>query len=104
MERIGDTDRGIADQRHRVARASAALAEACGDDHARFARAWRATAEGWDFRRLNELIEQHNEWYPIERDLPMDSRTRDYVLIDGRSFRRPLLGPAGILEQFPAAR
>ena len=25
----------------------------------------------------------HNEWYPVERDLPMDLRTRDYVLING---------------------
>ena len=32
------------------------------------------------FDELNELIGQHNEWYPIERDLPMDLRTRDYVL------------------------
>ena len=54
------------------------------------------------FEELNELITQHNEWYPIERDLPMDLRTRDYVLINGRSYRRPLLSPQWVLEQFPA--
>ena len=32
----------------------------------------------------------------------MDLRTRDYVLINGRSYRRPLLGPQWVLEQFPA--
>ncbi len=61
-------------------------------------------AAEWSFDRLNELIEQHNEWYPIERDLPMDLRTRDYVLVNGRSFRRPLLDRAWILEQFPPDR
>jgi len=102
MERIGDIDRGIADQRRRLARAYGALAEDCGADHAAFARRWRQLARGWDFGRLNELIEQHNEWYPIESDLPMDLRTRDYVRVNGRSYRRPELGPEWVLEQFPA--
>ena len=53
------------------------------------------------FDDLNELIRQHNEWYPIERDLPMDLRTRDYVQVNGRSYRRPELGPEWVLEQFP---
>ena len=51
-----------------------------------------------------ELIRQHNEWYPIERDLPMDFRTRDYVPVNGRSFRREPLGAGWILEHFPARR
>jgi hypothetical protein len=32
----------------------------------------------------------------------MDPRTRDYVLIHGKSYRRPELGPAWVLEQFPS--
>lgn len=102
MQRIGDIDRGIAEHRRRLARAHRALAEACGDDHELFARRWRARATGWRFDELNELIAQHNDWYPIERDLPMDLRTRDYVLVNGRSYRRAPLGPGWILEQFPA--
>lgn len=104
MERLGDIERGIANERRRLQRAHRALSEACGPDDAAFARRWREIAEGWSFAGLNELIEQHNEWYPIERDLPMDLRTRDYVLVNGRSFRRPLLDPAWILERFPAVR
>ena len=73
-------------------------------DPAEFAARWRQKAESWSFGELNELIAVHNEWYPVERDLPMDLRTRDYVLINGRSFRRPLLDPAWILERFPADR
>jgi len=104
MERIGDIDRGIVNERRRLQRAYRRLAIECGADRAAFARRWRAIAEGWSFGGLNELIAVHNEWYPVERDLPMDLRTRDYVLINGRSFRRPLLDPAWILEQFPADR
>jgi hypothetical protein len=32
----------------------------------------------------------------------MDLRTRDYVTINGRSYRRRELGPDWVLEQFPA--
>ena len=64
---------------------------------------WREVAESWDFREVNQLIHEHNEWYPVERDLPMDLRTRDYVLINGRSYRRGELGPDWVLEHFPAA-
>lgn len=101
MQRIGDIDRGVAEHRRRLARAHSALAEACGEDREAFARRWRARAAGWRLDELNELIDQHNEWYPIERDLPMDLRTRDYVLINGRSYRRSRLDADWILEQFP---
>ena len=63
---------------------------------------WRALARSWRFDHLNVLIEQHNDWYPIERQLPMDPRTGDYVRFAGRSYRRPVLGPHWILEHFPA--
>ena len=51
---------------------------------------------------FNERIRQHNEWFPIERQLPMDPRTRDYVLIHGRSYRREPLGADWVLSEFPA--
>ena len=100
MERLGEIDRGIAAHQRRLELRRRALREECGDDTVAFARRWEAIARRWRFGQLNELIEQHNEWYPIERDLPMDLRTRDYVLIHGRSYRRPLLGAAWVLEQF----
>ena len=53
---------------------------------------------------MNELIGQHNEWFPIERQLPIDPRTRDYVLVGGRPYRRDELGPEWVLEKFPAER
>lgn len=101
MERVGDIDGGIARQRRRLARAHRALREECGRDRALFADRWRALAHSWSFEDLNDLIRQHNEWYPIERNLPLNPRTGEYVLIAGRSYRRPVLGPDWILEHFP---
>jgi hypothetical protein len=100
MERLIEIERGTARERRRLAEAYEALQEECGDDRARFARRWRAIARAWSFEALNELIRIHNEWYPVERDLPMDLRTRDYVLVNGRSYRRRELDARWILEQF----
>jgi hypothetical protein len=102
MERITEIDQSIAAQKRRLARAYRVIREECGSDRALFAERWRAFAHRCRFDELNELIEQHNEWYPIERDLPMDLRTRDYVLINGRSYRRTPLSARWVLERFPA--
>jgi hypothetical protein len=101
MERVQEIDRGIATERQRLARAYRALQEEYRADPPGFAQRWRAVARGWRFDDLNELIAQHNDWYPIERQLPMDPRTRDYVRFAGKSYRRPVLGPEWVLEQFP---
>jgi hypothetical protein len=101
MERLIEIERGTAREKRALAEAYAALREECEPDE--FRRRWRATAEAWSFDDLNELIRTHNQWYPVERDLPMDLRTRDYVLVNGRSYRRRELDAAWILEQFPAA-
>jgi hypothetical protein len=103
MERLIEIERGTARHRRLLEEAHEALQAECGPDRARFRRRWRAIAEAWSFGDLNELIRTHNEWYPVERDLPMDLRTRDYVLINGRSYRRRELDTAWILEQFPVS-
>jgi hypothetical protein len=70
-------------------------------DPSGFAAAWSAHVERLDFSEVNTLIGQHNDWFPIERDLAMDPRTKDYVKIRGRSYRREPLGPDWILREFP---
>ena len=64
--------------------------------------AWRRLAERFDFGEVNDLIDRHNRWYPIEARLPMDPRTRDYVKVGGRSYRREPLDARWILDRFPA--
>jgi hypothetical protein len=51
---------------------------------------------------VNDLIDRHNRYYPIEARLAMDLRTRDYVKIAGRSYRREPLDATWILDRFPA--
>ena len=63
--------------------------------------AWRRIAERWNFSEVNDLIDRHNRWYPIEARLAMDPRTRDYVKVGGRPYRREPLDVAWILERFP---
>ncbi len=101
MERLGEIDLGVAQERRRLQRAYESLRAQCGDTR-EFGRRWRELARAWAFDDVNELIRQHNEWYPIERQLPMDPRTRDYVLIHGRSYRREPLDAAWVLAEFPA--
>jgi hypothetical protein len=102
MERLAAIDRGIEEETRRLERAHRSLRESCGDDPRCFAERWRETVERWPFdEELNVLIERHNEWFPVERRLPVDPHTGDYVLILGQSYRRPVLGPEWALERFP---
>ncbi|HZO34278.1 MAG TPA: hypothetical protein VFB17_04290 [Gaiellaceae bacterium] len=81
-------------ERH-IARLSAAYTET---EPAR----WRERAERWNFSEVNDLIERHNRWYPIEARLPMNPRTRDFVTVGGRDYRRRPLDAEWILGLFPA--
>jgi hypothetical protein len=85
-----------AEEEH-LARLAEAYAEHGGD-----AASWRRLAKRWDFGDINDLIERHNRWYPIEARLAMDPRTQDYVKVGGRSYRREPLDAAWIFERFPA--
>lgn len=79
------------------------LAEDCEGDATRFARLWRKAARRFSFAEVNDLIERHNRWYPAESNLPMDPRTGDYVLVNGRDYRLDPLGARWVLERFPPA-
>jgi hypothetical protein len=65
-------------------------------------RRWHELAEGWDFSEVNELIDRHNRHYPAESRLPMNPRTGDFVLINGRPYTRKPLDAKWILTRFPA--
>lgn len=104
MQRIREIEEAVGAHRRRLRAAYERLAEQCGDDRPLFARRWRATAAHWRFDELNALIREHNEWYPVEAGLPLDPRTRDYVRMRGRSYRREELGEGWVLERFPADR
>jgi hypothetical protein len=96
----------IAVQLHETQLAEAwhALQAESGGDAERFAREWRAVARRWDFSEVNDLIERHNRHYPAESRLPMNPRTGDFVLVNGRPYTREPLDAPWILSRFPAER
>jgi hypothetical protein len=102
MQRLREIEDATRLHRRRLRKAYDRLREECGDDRERFARRWRTIVRRWRFDELNELIREHNEWYPVESGLPLDPRTRDYVRMRGRSYRRTELGPEWVLDRFPA--
>ncbi|WP_354699324.1 hypothetical protein DSM112329_05036 [Paraconexibacter sp. AEG42_29] len=94
MQRAAEIEQWTVVHAQALRAAYARLEEAHARDPEGLEAAWTQTVEGWNFSKVNLLIQQHNAWYPIERDLPMDPRTGDYVLVHGRSYRREELGPA----------
>jgi hypothetical protein len=77
------------------------LAQRYADDPNGFARRWRALAGRWRFHAVNELIERHNLYYPVEARLAMDPRTGDFVPVGGKPYRRTPLDADWMLERFP---
>lgn len=77
------------------------LADECIDDAARFRRSWTRAARSAAFDEVNDLIDRHNRWYPVESRLPMDPRRRDYALVNGCDYRLPPLDASWVLDRFP---
>ncbi len=69
-----------------------------GEPHV-LARRWRDLAGRWRFDAVNELIDKHNAYYPVEARLPMDPRTGDFVLIGAQPYRRRRLDVEWVSEQ-----
>jgi hypothetical protein len=94
MRRLRTIDEQTEGHLERLAEARAAYD---GDD-----AGWRRLAARWNFAEVNELIDRHNRYYPIESRLPMDPRSRDFVTVGGRPYRRAPLDAAWVLARFPA--
>jgi hypothetical protein len=101
MVRLREIDRLTAEIEAALERRWRALAGECRDDPAAFARRWRRAVERWSFDEVNDLIERHNRWYPVEARLPFDPRRRDYVLVHGEPYTRRPLDAGWALERFP---
>lgn len=103
MTRLSEIDQGVKQTRRALEQAYLELRERCGEDREAFAAAWRERLASWRWdAETNLLIQQHNDWYPVERSLPIDLKTRDYRLVNGKSYRRAPLDAKWALEEFPA--
>jgi hypothetical protein len=78
-----------------------ALAEECDGDEGRFSREWTAFARSHVFDEVNDLIDRHNRWYPVESRLPMDPRRGDYAFVNGRDYRLKPLDAEWVLDRLP---
>jgi hypothetical protein len=101
MLRLHEIEVQTANHEERLGEEWRALALECGTDAARFEREWRDLAARWSFDEVNDLIERHNRWYPVESRLPMDPRTGTYALVNGRDYRLQPLDADWLLERFP---
>ena len=101
MRRLRKIELTLEEHEARLREAWAELAAECAGDDERFTREWRALAASWDFVDVNDLIDRHNRHYPAESRLPMNPRTGDFVLVNGRPYTREPITAAWILERFP---
>ncbi len=102
IERAQQIESGTRRHRQRLERAYEWVRKQHGGDPHAFRERWLGIAESWRFDDVNELIEEHNRWYPAERRLPLNPRTGDYLTIGNRDWQRYPLNAAWILRQFPA--
>jgi hypothetical protein len=102
MRRLRDIELALERHEARLREAEEDLRAETAGNPVRFASAWQELVEGWDFSDVNDLIERHNRHYPAESRLPMNPRTGDFVLVNGRPYTREPIGPAWILERIPA--
>jgi hypothetical protein len=78
------------------------LAHECEGSPDQFHDVWTAAAEAWSFDELNDLVDRHNRWYPVESRLPMDPRRGDHALVNGRDYRLGPFDADWVLERFSA--
>lgn len=100
MLRLREIEQRIEEHETALRAAWHALAQSCDGDAA-FAREWIACARRVSFDEVNDLIDRHNRWYPVESRLPMDPRRGDYALVNGRDYRLDPLDAEWVLERFP---
>jgi hypothetical protein len=99
MLRLREIEGMTADHEHELETARARLVSTVSRED--FPAAWKAVAEAWRFDEVNDLIERHNRWYPVEARLAMNPRTGDFVLVGGKPYRREPLDAEWVLRRFP---
>jgi hypothetical protein len=104
MTRLREIERSMDEHEGALREAYEELAASQGGDAEAFDSRWSEIAAAWDFGDVNGLIDSHNRWYPVEARLRMDPTTRDFALVNGRSYRLATLDAGWVLDRFPASR
>ena len=101
MRRLREIHEETLGHEQRLEEAWRELARRCAGDERLFAQRWVRLAERWNFFAVNELIDRHNRYFPVEARLPMDPATGDFVLVAGEPYRKRRLDADWVLERFP---
>jgi hypothetical protein len=101
LERLQELEGLVRETEGRLRMRRRELAAELAGQPERFAERWRQIVARWDFGAVNELVDQHNRYYPVERKLPFDIRRRDYVDMWGIGWRRRPLDADWALAAFP---
>ncbi len=101
MRRLAEIELEMAEHEARLEELWRETANESAGDNTAFAARWCDLASSWSFVELNDLIERHNRYYPIESRLPMDPRTGDFVPVAGRTYHRRPLDGDWVLARFP---
>lgn len=101
IERLKAIEQEVERQLRRLREAYAATRSDSADAHD-FSRRWHQVARSWVFFEVNDLIAEHNEWFPIEAKLRIDPRTGEYRGLFDMEYRKQPLDVEWILERFPA--
>ena len=102
MLRLREIEQRTAAAEESLREAWETLAHECEGNPDRFHDAWTAAAKAWSFDELNDLVDRHNRWYPVESRLPMDPRRGDHALVNGRDYRLESFDVDWVLVRFPA--
>jgi len=101
MLRLREIEKGTEELERSLREAWETLAGQCAAEPERFRREWTARAHALRFDDLNDLVDRHNRWYPVESRLPMDPRRGDYALVNGRDYRLEPFDADWVLARFP---
>jgi hypothetical protein len=85
-ERAIEIEQRTATHRRRLAAAHGELRATYGEGDL-LAAARRRLVRTWSFDDVNALVDEHNRWFPIERNLPLDPATGEYLPVLGRTHR-----------------
>ncbi len=101
IERLKRIEQELERQHRRLRAAWTELAEDCANDAAAFRERWSQRLRGWSFLEHDELVDEHNEWFPIEARLVWNRELDDYRAPFGLPWRKAHVDREAIAATYP---
>lgn len=101
IERLKRIEGELERQHRRLRTAWTELAMELADDPVAFAERWSERLDRWSFLEHDELVDEHNEWFPIEARLVWNRELDDYRAPFGLPWRKSHVDRAAIASTYP---